>query len=112
MKATVAAIKAAIAATQELIAAIAAGGWVALVVVLVILMVGLLIASPFGIFFSDGGGSLDAASPTAAIVQINSEYADTLSALQAGGTYDRVEIQGCPPSWADVFAVFAANTNP
>lgn len=110
VKATVAAIKAAIAATQELIAAIAAGGWVALVVVLVILMVGLLIASPFGIFFSDSSGSPDAASPTAAIVQINSEYADTLSALQAGGTYDRVEIQGRPPSWADVFAVFAAKT--
>ncbi len=109
-KATVAAIKAAIAAMQELIAAIAAGGWVVLVVVLVICMIGLLIASPFGIFFSDGGGSPDAVSPTAVIAQINSEYADRLSALQAGGTYDRVEIQGGPPSWADVFAVFAAKT--
>ena len=95
---------------QELIAAIAAGGWVVIVVVLVICMIGLLIASPFGIFFSDGGGSPDAASPTAVIAQINSEYADRLSALQAGGTYDRVEIQGRPPSWADVFAVFAAKT--
>ncbi|EOS63799.1 hypothetical protein C816_03573 [Oscillibacter sp. 1-3] len=109
-KATVAAIKAAIAAMQELIAAIAAGGWVVLVVVLVICMIGLLIASPFGIFFSDGGGSPDAASPTAVIAQINSEYADRLSSLQTGGTYDRVEIQGLPPSWADVFAVFAAKT--
>ena len=109
-KATAAAIKAAIAAMQELIAAIAAGGWVVIVVVLVICMIGLLIASPFGIFFSDGGGSPDAASPTAVIAQINSEYADRLSALQTGGTYDRVEIQGRPPSWADVFAVFAAKT--
>ena len=109
-KATVAALKAAIAATQELIAAIAAGGWVVIVVVLVICMIGLLIASPFGIFFSDGGGSPDAASPTAVIAQINSEYADRLSALQAGGTYDRVEIQGRQPSWANVFAVFAAKT--
>ncbi len=108
-KATVTAIKAAIAATQELIAAIAAGGWVVLVVVLVICMIGLFIASPFGIFFADGN-SPDSVSPTAAIVQINGEYADTLFALQAGGTYDRVEIQGRPPSWADVFAVFAAKT--
>ncbi len=109
-KATVTAIKAAIAAMQELIAAIAAGGWVVIVVVLVICMIGLLIASPFGIFFSDGGGSPDAVSPTAVIAQINSEYADRLSALQTGGTYDRVEIQGGPPSWPDVFAVFAAKT--
>ena len=108
-KATVTAIKAAIAATQELIAAIAAGGWVVLVVVLLICMIGLLIASPFGIFFSDGS-SPDAVSPTAAIVQINGEYADTLSTLQTGETYDRVEIQGRPPSWADVFAVFAVKT--
>ncbi len=108
-KATAAALKAAIAAMQELIAAIAAGGWVVIVVVLMICMIGLFIASPFGIFFSDGG-SPDAVSPTAAIAQINSEYADRLSALQAGGAYDRVEIQGRPPSWADVFAVFAAKT--
>ena len=108
-KATVAAIKAAIAATQELIAAIAAGGWMVIVVVLVICILGLLIASPFGIFFADGG-SPDAVSPTSAIAQINSEYADRLSALQNGGTYDRVDIQGRPPSWADVFAVFAAKT--
>ena len=109
-KATVAAIKAAIAATQELIAAIVAGGWVVLVVVvLLICIVGLLIASPFGIFFADGGFP-DAVSPTSAIAQINSEYADRLSTLQNGGTYDRVEIQGRPPSWADVFAVFAAKT--
>ncbi len=108
-KATVAAIKAAIAATQELIAAIAAGGWVVLVVVVLICIAGLLIASPFGIFFADGG-SPDAVSPTSVIAQINSEYADRLSALQNGGTYDRVDIQGRPPSWADVFAVFAAKT--
>lgn len=109
-KATLAAIKAAIAAAQELIAATAAGGWVALVVVLVICMVGLLMASPFGIFFSDGSNSPDASSPTALIGQINSEYADALTALQAGGTYDRVELQGRPPSWLDVFAVFSSKT--
>ena len=106
-KASVTAIKAAITAMQELTAAIAAGGWVVLVAVLLICIMGLLIASPFGIFFADGG-SPDAISPTTAIAQINGEYADRLSDLQAGGTYDRVEIQGRPPAWADVFAVFAA----
>ena len=37
--------------------------WVVIVVVLVICMIGLFVASPFGIFFSDGGGSPDAVSP-------------------------------------------------
>lgn len=45
---------------------VAAGGWVVLVVPLVICMVGLLIASPFGIIFSGGDGSPDAASPVVA----------------------------------------------
>ena len=109
-KATVAAVKAAIAAMQELAAAIAAGGWIAIVIVLVICMVGLLIASPFGIFFSGGSSGPDAVSPSAAVAQINREYADTLSGLQAGGSYDSVEIVGRPPSWADVFAVFSVKT--
>ena len=33
-----------------------------------------------------------------------------MSSFQTGGTYGRVEIQGRLPSWADVFAVFAAKT--
>ena len=53
-KATVAAIKAAIAAIQALVTAIAAGGWVAVVIILILCLVGLLIASPFGVFFLDG----------------------------------------------------------
>ena len=109
-KATVAAVKAAIAAIQALAAAIAAGGWVAIVIVLVICLVGLLIASPFGIFFSDGSNDPDAVSPSTAIVQISEELATTLSGLQAEGGYDSVEILGRAPAWVDVFAVFAAKT--
>ena len=109
-KATVAAVKAAIAAIQALAAAIAAGGWVAIVIVLVICLVGLLIASPFGIFFSDSSNDPDAVSPSTAIVQISGELATTLSTLQAEGGYDSVEILGRAPAWVDVFAVFAAKT--
>ncbi len=109
-KATVAAVKAAISAIQALAAAIAAGGWVAIVIILVICLVGLLIASPFGIFFSDGSNDPDAVSPSTAIVQISGELATTLSGLQVEGSYDSVEILGRAPAWVDVFAVFAAKT--
>lgn len=109
-KATMAAVKAAIAAIQELAAAIAAGGWVVIVIILVICLAGLLIASPFGIFFSDGSNAPDAVSPSAAIVQVSGELADTLSGLQTEGGYDSVEILGRVPAWSDVFAVFAAKT--
>lgn len=110
VKATVAAAKAVGAAAQSLAAAIAAGGWVVIVIVLVICLVGMLVASPFGIFFADDSNASDAVSPSAAVAQINSELTDRLEELRADGIYDRVEVQGQPPAWSDVLAVFAAKT--
>lgn len=109
-RAVSAAAKGAVAAARSLAAAIAAGGWVVIVIVLVIFMAGMLIASPFGIFFADGSNAPDAISPSAALAQINGELADRLADLQEDGPYDRVEVQGRPPAWADVLAVFAAKT--
>ena len=110
VKATVAAAKAVGAAAQSLAAAIAAGGLVVVVIVLVICLVGMLVASPFGIFFADDSNASDAVSPSAAVAQINSELTDRLEELRADGVYDRVEVQGQPPAWSDVLAVFAAKT--
>lgn len=105
-----AAVKGAVAAAHSLAVTIAAGGWVVIVIVLVICLVGMLVASPFGIFFADDGNASDAVSPSSAVAQINGELADHLTQLQENGTYDRVEIQGQPPTWSDVLAVFAAKT--
>lgn len=110
VKATVAAAKAVGAAAQSLAAAIAAGGWVVIVIVLVICLVGMLVASPFGIFFADDSNASDAVSPSAAVAQINSELTDRLEELREDGIYDRVEVQGQPPAWSDVLAAFAAKT--
>ena len=109
-RAAVAAAKAAIAAAQALISAIGAGGGVVLALVVVVCLVGVLIVSPFGIFFAEGGNAPDAASPATAVAQINRELTDRLEELQAGGTYDSVEVQGQPPGWPEVLAVFAART--
>ena len=105
-KATVTAVKAAIAAIKALVAAIAAGGWVVIVIVIVICLIGMLIASPFGIFFADPGNAPGAVSPAQAVGKINQELADHLEALQTNG-YDSVEVVGQPPAWAEVLAVFA-----
>lgn len=109
-RAAVAAAKAAIAAAQALLSALAAGGGVVLALVVVVCLVGVLIVSPFGIFFADGGNAPDAVSPATAVAQINRELTDRLEELQAGGTYDSVEVQGQPPGWPEVLAVFAART--
>lgn len=107
---TVAAAKAVIAAAQALLSALAAGGGVVLALVVVVCLVGILIVSPFGIFFADGGNAPDAVSPSAAVAQLNRELADRLEELQSGGAYDGVEVHGQPPGWPEVLAVFAART--
>lgn len=60
VKATLAAIKAIIAGTKALIAAVMAGGWIAVAVILIICLIGLLVGSVFGIFFSgeDSGNGM------------------------------------------------------
>ena len=108
-KAGTAALRATVKAARTLAAALAAGGSVVVSVILVLCLVGMLIASPLGIFFADSS-SPDTAAPSTAVAQINGELSDYLSGLQAGGTYDRVEVLGQPPAWSDVFAVFAAKT--
>jgi len=91
--------------------AIAAGGVVVFLIVVVMCLAGALAESPLGIFFSGGsGGTPEAVTPSEAAAQINSELADQLVQLQKGGTYDRVELQGRPPAWSDVLAVFAVRT--
>ena len=52
-KAIAAAVKAIIAAVKELIAAIAAGGWVAVLVILILALIALIVASCFGLFWSN-----------------------------------------------------------
>ena len=108
-KAGAAALRATVKAARTLAAALATGGSVVVSVILVLCLVGVLIASPFGIFFADSS-SPDTVAPSTAVAQINGELSDYLSGLQAGGTYDRVEILGQSPAWSDVFAVFAAKT--
>lgn len=105
-----AAAKAAIAAAQALLSALAAGGGAVLALVVVVCLVGVLIVSPFGILFADGGNAPDAVSPSEAVAQLNHELAERLEELQAGGAYDSVEVHGQPPGWPEVLAVFAART--
>ena len=71
-----------------------------------ICVVGLLIASPFGILFANEPADSTSVALSTAIAQINEEYAGKLEELQAGD-YDQIIIDGAPPDWREVVAVFA-----
>lgn len=105
-KAVVGVTKAVAAMVSALVSLV--GGAVLVLALAVVLLIGALLASPFGILFANEP-SRDAVPLSAAVAQINVELADKLEGLQ-GGEYDRVEIQGQPPDWKEVAAVFAAKT--
>lgn len=113
VKATTAAVKAIIAGTKVLIAAIAAGGWVAVVIILVICVIGLIVGSCFGIFFS-GEDSGTGQTMRQAVQEINADYQSQIDTTRANLTYDELEMSGSRAVWPEVLAVYAvkATTDP
>lgn len=113
VKATVAAVKAIIAGIKTLVAAIAAGGWVAVVIILVICVIGLIVGSCFGIFFSNESGT--EGKPLSQVVDaLNTEFETKITDIQNSNTYDDFEIESndgvTSINWEDVLAVFAVKT--
>ena len=109
VKATVAAVKAIIAGTKALIAAIVAGGWVAVVVIIVICLIGLLVGSVFGIFFS-GEDSGNGMTMQSVVREINTEYDARLDEIKNGTAYDVLEMSGSRAVWKEVLAVYSVKT--
>lgn len=109
-KAVAAAVKAIIAAVKELIAAIAAGGWVAVVVIVVICLIGLIVASCFGIFFSSEDKNDGSQTMREVVVEINQDYQDQLDSIKANNPYDTLEMSGSRAVWPEVLSVYAVKT--
>ena len=106
-KAAVVAAKAVAAMVSALVSLV--GGAALMLILVVVLVIGALLASPFGLLFSNEPAR-DAVPLSAAVAQVNVELTDRLADLQDGDGYDRVEILGQPPDWREVAAVFAVKT--
>lgn len=106
---TAKAIKASIAAAKALVTVLLAGGWVVVMVAVVICLIGLLVGSCFGIFFS-GEETGTGQTIRTAIAQVNQEYQDRLEEIQASHPHDTLEISGSQAVWKEVLAVYAAQT--
>lgn len=107
-------LKALWAAAHTLAVTVAAGGTVAVLVVVIVCMIALVIGSGFGIFFaSESAGNGMSLADT--ITRLNGEYQDRLEEIEADHPHDRLEITSNDGSyaiaWQDVLAVFAARTS-
>jgi hypothetical protein len=102
--------KAAIAAAKSLVTAIAAGGWIAVAVVLIICMVALVAVSAFGIFFTGGTTQDGNPSMREVIATINQEEVERVNQIKADNPHDDVIVSGSHAPWKEVLAVYAVKT--
>lgn len=106
IKATISAIKGIIAGTKSLIAAIVAGGWIAVVIILVVCLVALLCGSIFGIFFSSEKSSSNSITMKEVVAECNQEFADKLQDIQDKNPHDDYVLDGSMASWKDILLVY------
>ena len=107
VKATISTVKAIIATTKALITAIIAGGWVAVIVIIVICLIGLLCSSIFGIFFSGEKSSSNAMTMQDAIIECNKEFSDKLESIQNSNPHDEYVLEGNMATWKDMLLIYA-----
>lgn len=102
-------IKAMIASVKALVAAIAAGGWVAILAIVIICLIGLIVGSCFGIFFSGEDSGTGQTMPTV-VREINQEYEGKLDEIKNGIAHDTLEMSGSRAVWPEVLAIYAVKT--
>lgn len=85
----------------------AGGGAVVLVLILTVILVAAIVASPFGILFSNESREAGVVPISAAVAQVNYEYNERLEELQTADSYDSISVTGQPADWVEVLAVFA-----
>ena len=85
----------------------AGGGAVVLVLFLTVILVAAIVASPFGILFSNESREAGVVPLSAAVAQVNYEYNERLEELQTADSYDSISVDGQAADWVEVLAVFA-----
>ena len=108
------ALRSILAAARSLIAVLMTGGSTVVSLVLVICLIGLLIASPFGIFFSGENSGTGYTMPEAVSV-LNGEFAARIEQIKAENPYDELDMDNAGSAamisnWRDVLAVYAVRT--
>ena len=108
------ALRSILAAARSLFAAMIAGGSTVVSLVLVICLIGLLIASPFGIFFSGENSGTGYTMPDA-VSMLNSEFSARIEQIKAENPHDELDMDNAGSAamvsnWRDVLAIYAVQT--
>ena len=119
IKSAILAIKGILLAAKALIGLIVAGGWIAVVIIIVICLIALLCASVFGIFFSseDTGSTItvgevqEVTTMSGVISDLNTEFINKITKIQKENPYDEYDIDSNRAEWKDVLAIYSVKVN-
>lgn len=108
------ALRSILAAARSLIVAMMAGGSTVVSLVLIICLIGLLIASPFGIFFSGENSGTGYTMPDA-VSMLNSEFSARIEQIKAENPHDELDMDNAGSAamvsnWRDVLTIYAVQT--
>lgn len=109
-KAVAATVKAIIAGVKGLVMAIAAGGGIAALVIVVIMLIALIVGSCFGIFFASEDTGLPMTMQSV-VQRINMDYQASLDTLRNNTGHNKLEMSGSRALWPEVLAVYAVKVN-
>jgi len=110
VKAVIAFVKATIAAVKGLVALIAAGGWVAVAVIVIISLIAVIVGSVFGIFFTGEENSHTGVSINSVIAELNDEFNRKIDDIIASNPHDELDRSGSRALWRHVLAIYAVKT--
>lgn len=96
-------LKAIIAGFAKLIAAIAAGGWVVLIIIIIVAMVAMIASSCFGLF----AGWDDRPELREVIQTINADYEQQINDIKNSSMYENLEMVGTRANWKDVLSIYS-----
>lgn len=111
VKATVSAIKGIIAGTKALISFLLAGGWISLIIIIVICLIGVLLNSHFGIFFSGEKTSKNSITMQDVIAECNNEFYDKLQTIQDENEHEEYVLEGKLASWKDMLVIYTVKVS-
>ena len=107
-KAVVAATKATVAAVKGVVAAIVAGGWVAVLIIVIMVLAALVAGSVYAVFVPDENSEITIYSVKS---DLEREYRQKQSDLIAGQQYDVLNYEGGMAPWNEMLAVYAVKLN-
>ena len=108
VKAVVTAIKATVAAVKGIVAAIVAGGWVAVLIIVIMVLAALVAGSVYAIFVPDENSEITIHSVKS---DLEREYHQKQSDLIAGQKYDILNYEGDMAPWNEMLAVYVVKLN-